>query len=379
MNHSATLEGKSVHSPKSFKVLLIDDSVQDFRLISVLVKNQAQNHYTFDWARNSKEAQEHLKKGDIDIVAVDYNLGLEYGSEVIAKLSDQFPDLPYLLVTGNEDPSVYKKGLQSGAENFVSKGKDCGAQFDRAAQFAMEHKRVDHSLVLATESKDWLLSLVARDLTNPLFALNELLSTLVKDGPNIPQEKLMELLKTAFQTSCESIVTANEMMEWGRNLHGSVKPQMSMISLETVFHRSMSLVAPLADEKDILLDKRGPFEFNVFSDERMLLSATRNLLSAAMFFAKEGTDITIEAEPINNEIVVTIRSSGKGIDSDLFEKLTNNPDELNEMPRTAEQQALISLLISNHLFDSMKNALRVVNLPQEGIEFTFKVPLNGPF
>lgn len=367
---------KSASAP--LNVLIVDDSIHDYRSLSVMIGANSDNRYEFDWARNSEEAESKLEVGAYEIVAVDYNLGLEEGSEVIQKLSANYPASSYIMVTGNQDPDVYKRGIRAGAVNFVQKNKECGMIFDRMAQYAVERKRSESSLKMANASKDWLMSLLETDLATPLFALNQMLSTTYKEAENMPKEMLIELLDTAYQTSCEALIATKELLDWGRSVRGAMRPNLAMVDVSGCIHRAVRLLTTLADERGIYIAQRGVFDFKAYCDERMLSTVLRNLLSAALSYSDNDKTVCIESAVVDGHLSLGINSEGSGIEARSYASLFDSKGTDSESCSPIERQSICSIQVASHMLDSMGCSLEIRNDPKKGVRFTFKLPLKFP-
>ncbi len=376
---NATTESSVEKTPAApVNVLIVDDSIHDYRSLSVMIGTNSDNTYEFDWARNSEEAESKLEEGGYEIVAVDYNLGLEEGSEVIQRLATSYPGSAYIMVTGNQDPDVYKRGIRAGAVNFVQKNKDCGMIFDRMAQYAVERKRTETSLKVANASKDWLMSLLETDLATPLFALNQLLSTTFKEADNMPKEMLIELLDTAYQTSCEALVATKELLDWGRSVRGAMRPTMSMVDVAGSIHRAVRLLTTLADERGIYIAQRGVFDFKAYCDDRMLSTVLRNLLSAALYYSANDKTVCIDSKVDDGNLALSISCEGRGIESTDFATLCSTSGESSEGWSTPDRQAICSIQVASHMLDSMGCTLELKNEAKRGVQFSFKLPLKLP-
>lgn len=378
MNATETTSPEISDAVGPISVLIIDDSIHDYRTLTVMIRSHADNRYEFEWARNSEEGEHKLDEGSYDLVAVDYNLGLENGAEVVARLSTLFTDPAYLLVTGNQDPEIYREGIKAGAANFVQKTKECGIIFDRTAQYAIERKRFENSLKIANASKDWLMSLLETDLANPLFALNQLLSTASKEGSNMPKEMLVEMIETAYNTSCEAIVATNELLDWGRSVHGAMQPTLNMVNISACIQRAIHLLTTVADERSIYIARKGVFDFKAYCDERMLATVVRNLISAAINYSNEGETIYVESEVKAGNLNLSIRGVGRFINSRDFASLCKptHDDRPNNGP--GDRQALCSIQVASHMLDSMGTNLDIRNIGKEGVRFGFSLPLSLP-
>ncbi|MDQ8202994.1 response regulator [Pelagicoccus sp. SDUM812003] len=356
-------------------VLVVDDSVHDFRSLTVMINSQADKDYAFTWARNSEEAESKLEESNFDLVAMDYNLGLELGTEAIERLAKRYPEPAYILVTGNQDPDVYKEGIRVGAVNFVQKNAQCGQVFDRTAQFSIERQRSENALKLANASKDWVMSLLETDLASPLFSLNQLLSTMMKEAENMPKEMLIEMLDTAYQSSCEAVLATNELMDWGRSLNGAMHPAMKEVNIASCIQSAIRLLTTLADERGVFISQSGIFEVQAFCDERMVGTVARNLIAAALSFTAEAGTVRVSSAVSGEKIAVSVVGDGRSLRPKEIAYLREAAGAGIEFSSPAERQAFSAVRIASHMLDSMGSSLEVRNVGDRRTAFSFSLPM----
>ena len=73
-------------------------------------------------ARTAAEAVEMTESLRPDLVIMDVRLGDGDGIEVTAQLTERYPDLCVVILTGHPDPSVVARAAQAGACGFLPKG-----------------------------------------------------------------------------------------------------------------------------------------------------------------------------------------------------------------------------------------------------------------
>ena len=72
-------------------------------------------------AATQEEFEQNLSQGEFDLVLSDFNiLGFE-GLDVLARVQEQSPDTPVVIVTGTGSEEVAVKALRSGAADYVIK------------------------------------------------------------------------------------------------------------------------------------------------------------------------------------------------------------------------------------------------------------------
>jgi CheY-like chemotaxis protein len=105
----------------AFKVFVVDDEPVN---LQVLINHLTLQNYAISQATNGVEALEKIDKGyKPDLILLDVMMPKMTGYEVCRKLRDQFPvnELPILMLTAKNQVSDLVEGLESGANDYLTK------------------------------------------------------------------------------------------------------------------------------------------------------------------------------------------------------------------------------------------------------------------
>lgn len=72
-------------------------------------------------ARTGKEALAQLPELTVDIVLVDVSLPAMSGIDLVGILSETYPDLPCMMLSGHRRHTYVKRALDAGARGYVTK------------------------------------------------------------------------------------------------------------------------------------------------------------------------------------------------------------------------------------------------------------------
>lgn len=108
----------------TIKVLLIEDSAGDARLLQVLLEEEVEKG-SVEIERVSwlAAALERLQTGTIDVVLADLSLPDSFGADTIARIRTQAPDVPVLALSGLDDPAMSERAKAAGARGYLVKGR----------------------------------------------------------------------------------------------------------------------------------------------------------------------------------------------------------------------------------------------------------------
>lgn len=87
-----------------------------------------------------------IDEGNIDLVMLDLSLPEANGLEALLKVRERFQDLPVIALVARGDGTLAGQALQSGAQDYLMKGKISGETLARSIRHAMEVARLRAAL-----------------------------------------------------------------------------------------------------------------------------------------------------------------------------------------------------------------------------------------
>lgn len=126
---------------KDIKVLIVDDSVGIRLAAKKIFKSLGYSNITA--VDDGTTALEALKKQPFDLVVADWNMPKMSGVDLLKnmKKDTSLADIPFLLVTGEENQDSLMDAIRSGISNFMTKPYDArilAEKIDRIFAFKEE-------------------------------------------------------------------------------------------------------------------------------------------------------------------------------------------------------------------------------------------------
>ena len=129
------------------KVLLIEDNPGDARLFREMLADAKGMSFDLDWVDSLSRGVERLHVTHVDVVVLDLGLPESTGIETLRSLLSQAPKVPTLVVmSGLTDEEVAIQAVQSGAQDYLVKGKVDSAVLIRAIRYALERHQAEEAL-----------------------------------------------------------------------------------------------------------------------------------------------------------------------------------------------------------------------------------------
>lgn len=100
------------------KVLIVDDEV---KLADALAELFKQNKILADVVYDGEDGLFYAKNGDYDVVILDVMMPRMNGYEVVQRLRQNKNNVPVIMLTAKEEVSARVKGLDCGADDYLTK------------------------------------------------------------------------------------------------------------------------------------------------------------------------------------------------------------------------------------------------------------------
>ena len=100
------------------RILLVEDEES---LAVGLEYNLIEEGYVVNWAKNGREAIDLFKKEKFDLIILDIMLPYVNGFEVAERVRKSDPQLPILMLTAKTESGDKVKGLEKGADDYMTK------------------------------------------------------------------------------------------------------------------------------------------------------------------------------------------------------------------------------------------------------------------
>lgn len=127
---------------RHISVLIVEDDDADMELLRRYLSRAQGIHFDIEEADRISSGINLLKKRDFDIVISDLGLPDSLGIESFLKLHELYPEMPMIVLTGLDDQGTALKAVQSGAQDYLVKGKIDTNLMVRSIQYSIERQKL---------------------------------------------------------------------------------------------------------------------------------------------------------------------------------------------------------------------------------------------
>ena len=226
----------------------------------------------------------------------------------------------------------------------------------------------------AVRARDELVAVVSHDLRNPMTIISMLCGMMQKafssDGPHTSR-RITSAIDTMQQASSRMNVLLDDLLDTSKIEAGRYTISPQPLEVSQIFEEALSLLAPLALDKAVELTFHAEPDLKISADPERLFQVLSNLIGNAIKFTPAQGKIGVAAMSNGDDIVFSVRDSGKGIAPEQL------PHIFDRYWTAKEGNALgtgLGLYISQGIIKAHGGQLLAESTPGEGSEFRFTVP-----
>ena len=271
-------------------------------------------------------------------------------------------------------PLTDKRGQKAGKLIMlrdITERKRAEAELLAAHAELQEKNRQLHEL---NASKDKFFSIISHDLRGPFSTLLGF-SQLLEE--NIETYTLAEITHRVhlLHVSTERLYALLEnLLTWSRLQRGAMQQQPEPIQLHNIAENNVTLFAPKAQQKEVVLMQTVPENLWAYADYSMVNTVVHNLVSNALKFTSAGGHINVSAGEQNDAVEIAVSDTGIGIYSGDLPKLFRIDAQYTNIGTAGEKGTGLGLILCQELVERNNGKIWVESEVGKGTTFRFTLP-----
>jgi signal transduction histidine kinase len=231
--------------------------------------------------------------------------------------------------------------------------------------------RVQYEKLKETDKmKDEFINIAAHELRTPIQPILGLTQFLLSKTKNIKDH---ELLDVVVRNAKRLLRLTDEILDVTKIESHSLKLSKEQFNLNDVIKNAINDIATNKEESNNLkLLFQSEEDIFIEADKNRLIQVISNLLSNAVKFTKEGGGtITITAEKKDNQVIVSVKDTGTGIDPEIL------PQLFSKFASKSFEGTGLGLFISKNIVESHDGKIWAENNADgKGATFSFSLQLS---
>jgi two-component system sensor histidine kinase/response regulator len=360
-------------------LLIVDDD----EALSALLCRILEPHYRVTLISDGKEALRLLSQDHFDLVLCDIHMPDFDGFQVLEGIrsSADRADTPVILISGVADSTDIVRGLEMGANDYLSKPVDKQVALARIrTQLALKQsldaqKQMIRELKNVQAMRDRFFHIASHDLKNPMNNIRMahfLLRGMLEEDPSA--DVLLDNIEIALD-SMQSIV--GDFLDMAAIQSQALDLKMDDVLVEDALWDVIIQFNISAQKKNIVL-KLDEVAGHVRADSRRLVQALGNLVSNAIKYSPRDTVVKLSTQRKDDVIRILIQDQGPGIPEEERERLFSEFGKLSTTPTEGEGRTGLGLWIVKQLV-TLQDGLVGAEFPETGGSiFWLELPAANP-
>ncbi|NPV82713.1 MAG: response regulator [Candidatus Aminicenantes bacterium] len=348
------------------RILFIDDEEIVLRSCRRIF---AGSGYEIDTALSGEEGLSKALNQDFDLVVTDLKMPGIGGMEVLTRLRKSRPDTTVIIFTGYASVDTAREALKNGAFDYIPK-PFTPEEIREVIKNALEVRAGKQKTMLD------LMAIVSHELKSPVSALHTTASTLYKGyfGQLSPEQ--MKILETIIR-NCEYL---EDIIRSYLDLSKMELDQLDSFKEEIYFVKDvveevLALPEIQDNTKKMTVSKNFPQDFRISGDPRLLKILVRNLVSNAIKYGSEGTEVKLGLEKRDGEMVFSVHNLGVGIRPEDGPRLFRKFERLKQQGTEGVKGSGLGLYICKKIVDSHGGKIWFESEPGRWVTFYVSLPL----
>lgn len=246
---------------------------------------------------------------------------------------------------------------------------------DKEVHRASTLEEINQRLEEVSKLKSEFISSVSHELRTPLASILGFAETLQRD-PNLDGGTRMEFLQIIRNEGTRLRALISDLLDISHLESGTMKLQKSSEDLSALITYSVKLVSPLAAEKSLrVVEPSGQPPVNATCDPTRITQAIVNILSNAIKFSPDHSEIRIRMRKEQLHTLIEIEDQGPGIPEAERSKVFERFYRL-KMHREDAGGTGLGLAIVWHIMELHHGRVTIGGEEGKGAIFTLYIPRN---
>jgi PAS domain S-box-containing protein len=232
-------------------------------------------------------------------------------------------------------------------------------------------------LARASRLKDEFLATISHELRTPLNGILGMTDILLEDILGPLTERQRKSVMTIEKSGAHLSTLINEVLDVTRIESGQLEIEPMPVILEQLCLNSLSMIAPIAAQKNILLEGIVPSGLQPIQvDEKRMQQVLNNLLTNAVKFTPEGGQVCLhlEADSEYQQLRFHIKDTGIGIPEQELERIFDRFVQVDGKLNRHQGGLGIGLAIAKRIVTLHQGSITVKSTVGKGSCFSINLP-----
>ncbi|MGD8779142.1 MAG: two-component regulator propeller domain-containing protein [Ignavibacteria bacterium] len=219
-------------------------------------------------------------------------------------------------------------------------------------------------------SKNKFFSIVSHDLKGPFQVFMNTSQFLASDIDDLNKKEIKGLAEGLLYSSSNLYKLLDNLLQWSKIQMGGITVSKTKVNVKKIINDNLKLLDESAAWKGIRL-KDEAVESYVYSDENMLNTVIRNLISNAIKFTGKGGEIKINTTKNGSNLKFCVADSGIGIPQEVVKNLFKIDYKYSTKGTANEGGSGLGLIICKEFIELTNGSIWIESKKNKGTKVFF--------
>lgn len=274
------------------------------------------------------------------------------------------------------DQAQITKLLLSTYTTAIQKNLELEEAYRNLNKIHQELEKSNEQLKTLNEQKNQFLGMAAHDLRNPLSVISgfsNYLLTITQE--DLAKENAHQMIEHIYNSSNFMLSLIHDFLDYSVIESGTVSLNLAEINLIDLIQNNMIFFNSLASKKGIKIEFNHPLHMPaVFCDPNKILQVLNNIMTNAIKFSHPDGLLKITITPGEKEVTVSVEDAGIGMSQDMIRSLFQPFSKLKTVGTAGEKGTGLGLAIAYKIVKEHRGTINVKSEMGKGSTFFITIP-----
>ncbi len=237
-----------------------------------------------------------------------------------------------------------------------------------------ELKEANDRLTELDQLKSMFIASMSHELRTPLNAIIGFTGVILGGMSGDINEQQKDQLNRVYSSSKHLLSLITDIIDISKIEAGRIDIYPESFLLHELINEALHTIQPQRDEKGLALNTDIPPDIQMHTERKRLLQCLLNYLSNAVKYTEQGR-IEIKVDDLGNEVKITVRDSGIGIDEEARNRLFLPFERIDTHLRIKTPGTGLGLHLCKKITtEILKGSVFVESEVMRGSAFSLKIP-----
>ncbi|MHA4893777.1 sensor histidine kinase [Pedobacter sp. PWIIR3] len=247
--------------------------------------------------------------------------------------------------------------------------KDSPYHFVAVVADISKRKSMEFQLKERNESMNKFISIISHDLRNPVGSIKSLAALMTEELSAGDMDSITEYVQLITSQADHTLNLLINLLDWSKSQVIFEKFQLEELELPHIIRETVDQVKLMAFNKSVKINIIVPDHLKVHAERNMLATVLRNLLTNAIKFSYENSEINLTAKTDLKNITISVEDHGKGMSEAIKDQLFDNGVSVSTPGTSNENGTGLGLLLSREIIELMGGKIWVESVENKGTTF----------